>query len=45
MAKSEKGEPKGSQGPRCPFCGRRNTVRKMEGQVCYCDHCQKMFQP
>ena len=25
--------------------GRRNTVRKMEGQVCYCDHCQKMFQP
>lgn len=32
------------KGPRCRFCGRRNTVRRLEGRRYYCDHCQQMFQ-
>jgi ribosomal protein L37AE/L43A len=32
------------EGPRCPFCGRRNTVRRIEDRLYHCDHCQKMFQ-
>lgn len=46
MAKNDKKpDPKAAQGPQCPFCGRRNTVKRMEGQVYYCGHCEKMFQP
>ncbi len=46
MAKNnKKPDPKAAQGPQCPFCGRRNTVKRMEGQVYYCGHCEKMFQP
>lgn len=30
--------------PRCPFCGRRITVRQIDDKVYHCDHCQKMFQ-
>jgi len=30
--------------PRCPFCGRRITVRKVEDRLHHCAHCRKMFQ-
>lgn len=40
----DKPKPKPAEGPRCPICGRRNTVRKLEPRVYHCDHCQKMFQ-
>jgi ribosomal protein L37AE/L43A len=29
---------------RCAFCGRRNTVRRVEGDLYFCSHCDKMFQ-
>lgn len=29
---------------RCPFCGRRNTVRRIDEKLCFCSHCDKMFQ-
>jgi ribosomal protein L37AE/L43A len=29
---------------RCPFCGRRNTVRQMEDKLYFCSHCDQMFQ-
>lgn len=32
------------QTPRCRFCGRRNTVRRLDSRQLYCDHCQQMFQ-
>ncbi|HSM50453.1 MAG TPA: transposase [Thermoanaerobaculia bacterium] len=31
-------------GPKCPFCGRRVSVRRIEEGLYHCDHCQKMFQ-
>lgn len=34
----------GAGGPRCPFCGRRNTVRRIDEKLCFCSHCDKMFQ-
>ena len=45
-----KGRKKGSSRPvdpnlpRCPFCGRRITVRKVEERLHHCEHCRKMFQ-
>lgn len=29
--------------PKCPVCGRRSTVRKIEERMHYCDHCQQAF--
>ncbi len=29
--------------PKCPFCGRRNTVKKIEDKLFLCTFCQKMF--
>ncbi len=28
---------------KCPFCGRRNTVKKIEDKLYLCTYCQKMF--
>lgn len=30
--------------PKCPFCGRRITVKKVEDNLFDCSHCEKMFQ-
>jgi ribosomal protein L37AE/L43A len=30
--------------PKCPFCGRRNTVIKIEDRLYDCGYCQKTFQ-
>ncbi len=30
--------------PKCAFCGRRITVRKVEDRLYHCSHCQQMFQ-
>jgi hypothetical protein len=29
---------------RCQFCGRRNTVRRVDDKLYFCSHCDKMFQ-
>lgn len=44
--KATAGAKQGSGGGevRCPFCGRRNTVRRIEAGLCFCSHCDKMFQ-
>jgi ribosomal protein L37AE/L43A len=41
---SKKRDRPGIQGPRCPFCGRGKSVRKIEDRLYYCDHCRKMFE-
>ncbi len=30
--------------PKCTFCGRRITIRKVEERLYHCSHCEKMFQ-
>ena len=30
--------------PKCPFCGRRKTVKNIEDDLYFCSHCQKMFR-
>ena len=30
--------------PKCPFCGRRITVKQVEERIFDCSHCRKMFQ-
>jgi ribosomal protein L37AE/L43A len=42
--KAKKNEAAG-EGPRCPTCGRRKAVRKLDARAWYCDHCQQMFHP
>lgn len=42
QTKKEQATP--NQGPRCTFCGRRSTVRKLEEGLLYCSHCEKMFK-
>ena len=29
--------------PKCPMCGRRSTVRRLEERMHYCDHCKQAF--
>lgn len=29
--------------PKCPICGRRSTVRRIEESMHYCDHCKQAF--
>jgi len=37
-------KPPAGGGVRCSFCGRRNTVRPIEGRLYFCSHCDRMFQ-
>ena len=39
----KKGKPR-PEGPACPFCGRRKSVKRLEDGLCWCDHCQRMFE-
>lgn len=32
------------EAPKCPFCGRRVSVRRVDVGMYHCDRCQKMFQ-
>ena len=43
MGKSKKKQPK-PEGPKCPFCGRRKSVRKVDHRVYYCHWCEQMFE-
>ena len=29
--------------PKCPICGRRSTVRRIDESAHYCDHCRQAF--
>jgi ribosomal protein L37AE/L43A len=42
--KNTPGPPPGADKPKCPFCGRRNTVTKIEDRLYDCSYCQKTFQ-
>ncbi|HVS04162.1 MAG TPA: transposase [Thermoanaerobaculia bacterium] len=44
MSKRKPEQAPKAEAPRCPFCGRRITVRRIEDRLYHCDHCQKMFQ-
>ncbi|MFQ5544124.1 MAG: hypothetical protein ACE5FY_07210 [Nitrospiria bacterium] len=30
--------------PKCPFCGRRITVKHIDERLYNCTHCEKMFE-
>lgn len=30
--------------PKCPFCGRRITVKPVDGNLFNCNYCEKMFE-
>ena len=45
MSKKKKKQPNIPKDiPKCPFCGRRITVKKLEPGLYNCDYCDKMFQ-
>ena len=46
MDKDKKNTPPlaGADKPKCPFCGRRITVTKIEDRIYDCSFCQKTFQ-
>jgi len=29
---------------KCPFCGRKKTVREMDEDIFYCTYCEKAFR-
>jgi ribosomal protein L37AE/L43A len=31
--------------PKCPICGRKSTVRRLDERMHYCDHCRQAFNP
>jgi ribosomal protein L37AE/L43A len=30
---------------KCPWCGRKKTVRQLDERTYHCDYCQRMFDP
>ncbi|MHB0969778.1 MAG: hypothetical protein ACYC7A_15145 [Thermoanaerobaculia bacterium] len=42
MASGKKSTAK-SDMPKCPTCGRRSTVRRLQERMHYCDHCKQAF--
>lgn len=40
---SKQKKPAATDMPKCPICGRRSTVRRVEGGMYYCDHCHQAF--
>jgi ribosomal protein L37AE/L43A len=40
-----KQQPANSNLPKCPVCGRKSTVRRLDERMHYCDHCRQAFNP